>query len=285
MISDQNWSEISASGRVACTVRDILSNRFYIGNIQDGDGGWLKAKHEPFIDSDEFEKVQRLRAGRRRLPFTVNINARTYSLSCLARCNRCGKRIRIHSDKKGRPRVYCFSKIQGFRCDFQGTFLNRYELQIESYLRNFIIPENFKEQILQNQAKLEEAYDNQGTEKKRLEANLNRLKQQFRWGHIEEAEYLSEYRSIENQLERLNPIGCKSKILEELARFLTAVNIAWKEANQSERNRIARVLFDDILLDSKGIVVALKPRIELEPFFRLSFEAHKKNLGSDPEGI
>lgn len=27
------------------TVKDVLKNRFYIGYIRDGNGGWLKAKH------------------------------------------------------------------------------------------------------------------------------------------------------------------------------------------------------------------------------------------------
>ena len=31
------------------TVKNILKNRFYIGYIRYGDGGWRKAKHKSFI--------------------------------------------------------------------------------------------------------------------------------------------------------------------------------------------------------------------------------------------
>ena len=34
-----------------------------------------------------------------------------------------------------------------------------------------------------------------------------------------------------------------------------------------------------------GKVVAVKPRLELEPFFKLSYDCHAKDLGCDPGGI
>jgi len=34
------------------TVRGMLQNCFYIGQLINGDGGWTKAKHEPFISKD-----------------------------------------------------------------------------------------------------------------------------------------------------------------------------------------------------------------------------------------
>ena len=34
------------------TVRPMLQNRFYLGELPDGEGGWIPGKHEPFIDAD-----------------------------------------------------------------------------------------------------------------------------------------------------------------------------------------------------------------------------------------
>jgi len=39
------------------TVKNMLKNRFYIGYIRDGNGGWLKAKHGPLIKPELFEEV------------------------------------------------------------------------------------------------------------------------------------------------------------------------------------------------------------------------------------
>ncbi len=59
----------------------------------------------------------------------------------------------------------------------------------------------------------------------------------------------------------------------------------WREADQKQRNKLARVLFEEIRLDSGGKVVAVKPRPELEPFFRLSYECPARDIGCGPEGI
>lgn len=39
------------------TVGGILTNRFYLGYIPDGNGGWLKAKHAPFIDEETWKRA------------------------------------------------------------------------------------------------------------------------------------------------------------------------------------------------------------------------------------
>jgi hypothetical protein len=116
----------------------MLKNRFYVGEIPDGKGGWMKAKHQPFVDNQLFEDSQKMRKQRRHAKETINASARTYSLSMLARCNKCKSKIRIHMSDKSRARVYCSGRAKGdTECDFKGTFLDTYEAQIEWYLENF----------------------------------------------------------------------------------------------------------------------------------------------------
>ena len=50
-------------------------------------------------------------------------------------------------------------------------------------------------------------------------------------------------------------------------------------------NKLVRVLFGEIKLDSGGKVVAVRPRPEPGPFFRLSYECHARDIGCDPGGI
>ena len=59
---------------------------------------------------------------------------------------------------------------------------------------------------------------------------------------------------------------------------------AWDEATQEQRNKLAKALFEEILVEDNK-VVAVKPRHELEPFFKLSYECHAKDIACDPEGI
>jgi site-specific DNA recombinase len=266
------------------TVKDMLVNRFYIGYIPDGNGGWLRAMHGPLIDPDLFEKVQQGRR-QRRTRGTVNVTARVYSLSGTARCGQCGGHIRIHTNAAGRARAYCASRINGLDCNFRGSFLDFYENQIGSYLVEFVIPTDYLNRILQDQAKLKDAYSNIRLEKSQLEASLARLKQQFQWGHLDESTYLKEFDSVRKRLDELNPIEDRGRELEELARLLSDVSKAWSVSTEPERNRLVKALFEDIVLGSGGVVLAVKPRAQLEPLFRLSYEAHNKSLAGDPEGI
>ncbi len=267
------------------TVGGILTNRFYIGELPDSEGGWLEAKHEPFIDRDVFETVQETRSRRSSSRETINMSARTYSFSYLASCARCDGRIRMQTTPKGRPRVYCAARAEGLGCDFSGTFLDVYERQIEWYLTTFFVPDDYQKKILEFHKKLGKAYDNIDDQRERLKASLERLKQQHRWGHISNREYLKEYQETEAQIQQLTPRENTTDELQELAHFLANVADAWREANQEQRNNLARVLFEEIKLDNGGKVVAVKPRPELEPFFRLSYECHSKDIASDPGGI
>ncbi len=267
------------------TVKDMLKNRFYIGKIPDGNGGWLKANHQAFIDDDLFEMVQNNRISMHAKRSTVNINSRIYSLGGIAKCARCNGNIRMQTNPHGKGRVYCANRASGLGCDFQGTFLAIYEEQIEWYLSSFFIPENYQEQILESHRKLVSNYDEYVIKRNGLEAVLIRLEEQYRWGHIQQKEYLREHKNIESQLRQIPCAKLVDDKIKQLAGFLSNIGQAWKAANQEQRNKLSKVLFQEIILDSGGRVIAVKPNAELAPFFKLSYEYHKPDIAGDPEGI
>jgi len=49
-------------------------------------------------------------------------------------------------------------------------------------------------------------------------------------------------------------------------------------------SKLAKTLFEEILVEHNK-VVAVKPRPELEPFFKLNFECHSRDIACDPDGI
>ncbi len=172
------------------TVNEMLKNRFYLGEIPDGNGGWLKAKHLPMVSHELFERIRVIRENTTRRRATINTSARTYSFSGLALCSRCGGTIRMQTSPKGKARVYCASRVSGYACDFKGTFLEIYEKQIAGYLKEFFIPEDFREKIMEEHRTFCSTYDNQTDQRRSLESSMVRLKEQYRWGHIGKAEYL-----------------------------------------------------------------------------------------------
>jgi len=72
--------------------------------------------------------------------------------------------------------------------------------------------------------------------------------------------------------------------LERLAALLRNVVEGWRLADQKQRNRMARALFNGVLVRDKQVVV-VRPKKELEPFFKVSYECQEKVLLATPTGI
>ncbi len=265
------------------TVRGIIQNRFYIGELPDGEAGWVGGKHEAIIPPELFEAAQQARARRGHRRHTIASHASTFSLSTLMKCRKCNSGIRIHQSPKGRPRVYCAGRSQGSDCDFRGTFLDTYEAQIEWYLATFHIPEDYRERIVADHAKLRQGYDDIGKQKARLDKYLSRLKNLYSWGDIPEAEYHAQRTAAEQELRALIPPDVDGEQTEKLAHFLANIADAWKQATHEQRNKLAKALFEEIWAEDSR-VVAVKPHPELEPFFRLSYKRHARSLACGPDG-
>jgi DNA invertase Pin-like site-specific DNA recombinase len=267
------------------TVKDMLKNRFYVGEIPDGKGGWMKAKHQPFVDNELFEDSQKMREHRRHARHTINVAARTYSLSTLIWCNKCKSKIRIQMNQKTRARIYCSGRAKGDTgCDFRGTFLDTYEAQIEWYLENFEIPQDYQEKILEAHGKLQAAYSDVEANKAMLEKRLARVRELYEWGDMTKQEYQQKRDAIQREMKTLVVADDSRSALSKLAHFLANVADAWREANQEQRNKLAKALFEEIWVEDERVVV-VKPRPELEPFFKLNFGCHAKDIASDPGGI
>ncbi|MGB2799356.1 MAG: hypothetical protein WBC82_05895, partial [Dehalococcoidia bacterium] len=97
------------------------------------------------------------------------------------------------------------------------------------------------------------------------------------WGDIAKDEYVTEREIITRELGQLSPLKGQDRNLEKLAHYLTNVADAWHEANQEQRNRIARCLFQEVWIKDKE-VVAVKPQPEMKPFFELNFKDMKERL-------
>ena len=266
------------------TVKNMLKNRFYVGEIPDGNGGWLKAKHEPFVDQQLFDLVQeeRLRRQRGMSSSRVRAKARTHSLSGIIWCKYCDSKLHIHMNSAGRARVYCGNKAKGFSCKSKSTFLEVYEAQIQWYLEEFSIPDEYAERILELHRKLTKAYENT-KRRAQLERRSEKIRDLYKWGHISKDEYLSEYSDIQSELKTITPPTNKTKTLERLAHFLSNVADAWKEGSPEQRNQMTNILFERIWIEDNK-VTAVEPRSELRPFFQISYEEHIKKSMNRPRG-
>lgn len=261
------------------TVRGMLKNRFYIGCIDKGNGQLIKAQHQPFISDELWSQAQESRERNRRAPTNRPSNATVSSLTGITHCWYCKGRIHVGTSKNGKRRMMCYSRSKGWSCPQKSTLLEVYEYQIEQYLETFYIPDDYQAKILEAHGKLRAAYTDAQKVKARINGRLDRLKKLFSWGDITEENYLSEKHRLLKELQALTLPDEPSRVLERLSEFLRNVTKAWKEANQEQRNSLARQLFEEIWVKDSQ-VIAVRPRPELEPFFRLSYEDWLKKFES-----
>jgi site-specific DNA recombinase len=94
------------------TVCRLLQNRFYLGELPDGNGGWIPGAHQAVLDPELFAAAQRGRAGNWSNSARVNRRHRRYALSGLAVCAGCGGRLHFHTSKGGRARIFSYRERQ-----------------------------------------------------------------------------------------------------------------------------------------------------------------------------
>ena len=263
-------------------VRGILINRFFVGELPDGKGGWIEGSHQPFINAEQFQEVQDMRARNRKQPKTMKRTARTYSLSGVLRCVDCGGPMWVHSNNKGRARIYCRERAKGEGCVNRGTFLDVYEEQVKEYLTRFVIPSDYQAQILKLYGHLQHVETNHESKQKELAGRLERIRKLYEWGDKPEAEYLYESGQIKQELAELVPEQQRPDVLAVLGEFLSDVSVAWEKATQEQRNRLARRLFEFARVKDEN-VVSVRPQPELRPFFQISEDCQSKSLSGDPD--
>jgi hypothetical protein len=106
-------------------------------------------------------------------------------------------------------------------------------------------------------------------ERLRLRRKLDRLREVYLEGDLDKPAYQTQKAAISDRLASLPAGGDPDNAAgERLANFLADVSAAWRVATSDERNRLARQLFAQAVIENKT-VVAVVPRPELAPFFDL----------------
>ena len=145
-----------------------------------------------------------------------------------------------------------------------------------AYFKRFQIPDNYQQQILDNQRKLESAYD-VAQQRNALQSRLEKTKELYKWGHMDKEEYLKDFGAIKRELQQLPPMETNADTLERLASFVKNIALAWEPASQEQKNRLAGCLFETVLIKDKR-VVAVVPRPDFKPFFDLVYDSQSRGV-------
>jgi len=264
------------------SVRDMLRNRFYLGEVQYR-GEWYPGVHEPILHAELFDRCQEVRRRRRgKLGTTARANSRVYALAGLAHCARCGWPMRGSSS--ARFRYYRDpAHDQGRDCDQRQVNADAAEHAIGNYLRQMALPGDWQERALS--FVLQEAGRGQDVvrERTRIEGQLERLKRLYVLGDLTEREYAMERDRLQAQRAALVPPTMPN--LEQAAGLLQNLQATWDVATPEERRQIVQTLLERVYLDSdKGPAVAIEPKAEYRTLFDVALFNREVRLQGGADG-
>ena len=120
-------------------------------------------------------------------------------------------------------------------------------------------------------------------ERAKWQAQLERIRDLYKWGDISREEYLKEKEGILKELKALGPAEGQTQNLDKLARFLANVAQAWEEAAGELTTKVARSLFHVCTKRRPDYACQTPPG--LEPFFKFNYEEYlNKVLRMRPRG-
>jgi site-specific DNA recombinase len=250
------------------TVRPMLQNRFYLGELPDGQGGWIPGKHAPLIDRSLFDAALSARFRNIRRHHNPGTPIRSpWALSGIASCG-CGAAMRASGRADRRRRIECAGRRQGTDCDAPSFFAEVLEEQLASLLSNFQVPEDRRDALVKQWQSRAGSRRSTAHERDRLEAKAERIRTLYIEGDLDEQSYRRQRSEIAEALASIpiDELPGTEAVGRRLATLLADLAMAWTVATPVERNTIARELFADVVIDNRT-AVAVKPRPELLPFF------------------
>jgi site-specific DNA recombinase len=262
------------------SVRVMLKNRFYVGDLPDGQGGWIPGRHGALIDPDLFEQAQSARLRNTHRPRRVASVRSPWSLSGLAVCAACGKPVTAD----GNHRARCQGRTQGNGCDQPSFYQSLIDDQLSAVLSAFDVSKEQQSRLIEIWRHNQHQHADTESTRQRVQSKLDRLKLLFLEGDLTPDDYRARKDVLTAELASLPPVGNQGNDFgARLASYLVDMSRAWKDATPDERNKLARAMFSSVLIENKQ-AMACVPRPELEPFFRtlaVNPTAESCNGGSD----
>jgi site-specific DNA recombinase len=225
------------------TVREILQNRFNLGEMPDGHGGWIPGKHDAVIDAALFQAVQVARQRNANRPRRTHAAARSpWALSGLA-TRRCGAPMKASGKSNGCRRIESAGRVQGSSCTAPTFCADGVEQQIGDLLSGFAVPDEQREPLIRPWRTARQRNVNAEVDRGRLERKPARLKDLYLEGDLDKATYHGRRAEIEDQT--------TDAVAMKLADSFADLSQAWEEATPEERNSLARQVLSGVIIENK----------------------------------
>ena len=240
-----------------------------------------KVKHEPIISEELFDRVQAIRARRRRSAGgRAPVQERIYIAAKLARCIVCGEPLRA-DNARGKTVYRAVHRERAIPCT---TVRGRIDAApVHDYLTGFIasikLPENWHACAM-TVVRDDETTRRHERERAALQAKLARLKELVKEGIIEPDEYRADKVAIDAQLAAMQHETTTVGV-DHAAAQLANLKALWAEATEEERRTIVLGIVEAVCVDLDGNQVeAVQPKAWFYPL-REAFPATWAFCGTD----
>ncbi len=263
------------------TVRDILVNRLYIGEVRyqetrrNADGKrnfsaptqWFKGQHEPIIDRELFEHCQQVHEQR---GFHRQSQAKynPYLLRGMVYCHRCCTNPIANAEfpawgkmfcqkQQGSENTYyrCKSRAIGFSCEQGGVRTDTVDQQVLTVLSQLKPPANWRNRIIST---VSEILGERNLEERLKEIRATIERMDFRWdsGFItDKAEYLEKRLKLQQELEQLTPVQDE---LDTAADVLGNFQTHWNDCqgDVEKQHQLVKLIIERVYVED-DVVVAI----------------------------
>ena len=259
------------------TIRGILSNRFYMGEMYSG-GHYYPHCYPKLIDKETFEKCQDILEGKA----NHKVQKHDYVFKGLVRCKKCGgiisTDINIHKAKKKGDEKIVYKYLFCPQCSGYRT---REEKGVEKVKEALKTLKNIPKGVVEKMVEClnEEMYKDHKMEieaKKALERQIagftekeSRLIDLYTEASITQdlyikkiTEYRHEKKKLEERLTDYSHLTNQGLItLKYLAGLLLMSDQIWNFLNNDKKQQILKLLCSEILLDGKNIEISIRKPI------------------------
>jgi site-specific DNA recombinase len=261
----------------ADAIRDILHNRFYIGELAYGyrtrEPEIYQGQHEPIISKELWAEAQDALHTRRSQSRAYQSAYRVYLLSSIAHCSLCGAPLRSQATSNNRRYYREMSHKRGMHCPNRniGANADLAEAQVGALFRHAQLPDDWQDEIDAYMAD-EKTWLTVEQERQKVMKELENLKELYVKGfydHLQNKEqtYWAEVREYQDRLKALPEMDPEA--ISEAAEALINMSAVWEEATMEEKREMLRYSLREVFLDvSEPRITSFCPHPEFIPLFQ-----------------
>lgn len=257
-IKGRKWSKAHVT-----VISRILENELYIGKIKFG-GEVFEGKHQPIIDEDKFNKIQRIIKKEYSRYYK---NKGKFLLTRLLYCGNCGARYNTHqvpTGKKDGPKYYqyyiCYSRSKSnkkFIMDPNCKNKNWRVDKLDKLIYDKINQIKLDEKQIKKRANLKEIKIDYTDKIKDIDKQIERLMDLYQQGTIPTSIISERIEGLYKEKKSLENIEAPQEEtnLVDVKYTLDNFDIVWDHGTMEEKKRIVSTLINKIIIHDNDIEI------------------------------